>query len=98
MNAEICQWPNEYFYGNTLETDACTINPTFPYEPYMVFSLDTDQNADFSTANEKEAMFLVGLLNAMATKLGVKYTYGVLTPYAKQEQLLQSKISYVFRD
>lgn len=96
MNAEICDWPNEYFYGNTLQTDGCTIDSMFPYEPYMVFSLDTDQNTDLSTANEKEADFLVGLLNAMVIKLAVqKYTYGILTPYSKQQELLQSKVSYV---
>lgn len=97
MNPEICSWPNEYFYGNTLETDGCTIDPTFTYEPYMVFSLDTDRNTDLITANDKEASFLVGLMNAMAMKLNVKYTYGVLTPYPKQRELLESKMSYVFR-
>lgn len=95
MHPEICNWPNEYFYSNRLDTDASACDALFPFVPYKVFSLDYDQNSDCDLSNNKEATFLIGLLNSMAKHTNMTksdYSYSVLTPYTKQQELLQSKI------
>lgn len=95
MNAEICSWPNRYFYGGRLISDPITdrMATYFPLLPYTIFSLgyrhDEQRLPQHQLYNASEAEFVVRLVGMIEHCIGHKnYSVGILTPYARQKSEL----------
>lgn len=91
MHPDICHFSNHYFYGNRLTSGPPT-NDNFMLRPYSVFNLNFFQsNADHvHYYNLDEANFVVMMLKVMIKHAEPKdFSYGIITPYAKQRQELQ---------
>lgn len=70
----------------------------FPLHPYRVFHLSCLQsNADMiSFCNADEAEFLCAMLKVMTKHAKPEnYSYGIITPYAKQRTEIQNRLTYV---
>lgn len=94
MDPEICSWSNKYFYNNQLIT-VPKPDRLFQLNPYCVFSLDCLQsNADMiNYHNMDEAQFIVSLLKLLVKYANPKrYSYGIITPYAKQKTEILSQL------
>lgn len=106
MHPDICAFSNGYFYGKRLTSAPQTLaNVNFPLKPYNVFSLRCLQsNQDMiNYLNIGEAEFIVTMLKVMVkhavpgapdSKDGT-FSYGIITPYAKQRAEIQHLLSYV---
>lgn len=96
MQAEICQWPNQYFYENRLVTHESTNEPAFPLRPYSILSIDSSQTKAYGCSkiwNESEAEFVVQLLLSLCKHASSEqYSYGVITPYGQQRTELSNKL------
>lgn len=95
MHPDICHFPNKYFYNNRLKSAKSTICKDFGLNAYNVLSLDFKQSNEDAVNyhNSGEAQFVVDLLK-VTVKLASpeKYSYGVITPYAKQKAEIQSRL------
>lgn len=97
MHPEICHFPNKYFYNNRLES-AQNTRESFKLEPYTVFSLNFKQsNQDaVNYHNSGEAKFIVDLLKVLIKLACPKmFSYGIITPYAKQKAEIQNHLKCV---
>lgn len=107
MHPEICAFSNAYFYGKRLTSAPQTLlaNANFALKPYNVFNLKCFQsNHDMiNYHNIGEAEFIVTMLKVMVkhavpgppdSKDG-KFSYGIITPYAKQRAEIHHLLSYV---
>lgn len=89
-----------YFYNNRLTSapitkEACS---EFPLHPYRVFHLNCFQsNTDMTGfCNTDEAKFICTMLKVMTKHAKPEnYSYGIITPYAKQRIEIQSCLTYV---
>ncbi|XP_055322824.1 uncharacterized protein LOC129578378 isoform X2 [Sitodiplosis mosellana] len=92
MHPDICHFSNHYFYGNRL-TSAPSSNDNFMLRSYSVFNLNFFQsnNDHIHYYNMEEAAFVVSMLKVMVKHADPKdFSYGIITPYAKQRQELQT--------
>lgn len=95
MHPEICLFPNKYFYEGRLRCAEETNCDSFKLEPYIVFSLDFKQsNRDaVNYHNSGEAQFIVDLLKVLEKLASpLNFSYGLITPYAKQKAEIQQYI------
>lgn len=99
MHPDICAFSNAYFYQkrltSALQTAAININCTL--EPYRVFHLKcTQSNKDMvNFYNIGEAEFVITMLKVMVKHADPKlFTYGIITPYAKQKAEIQDLLTY----
>lgn len=109
MHADICSWPNRFFYGGQLETvepalaseaQGSANGCVFPLRPYNVFSLHyshSERRVQYQhhMSNANEADFVVRLLHVLAKIVTSTSTVGVITPYAGQRDELNAKIKGV---
>lgn len=96
MPRAICEFPNRYFYNNSLETDVKPNN--IGLHEYNVFSLHFQQsnvdNAQFY--NDGEAKFIKSLLKVLVVHADTKTNkYGVITPYTMQKSKIIAEIRYI---
>lgn len=95
MHPEICKFPNKYFYEDRLKSAKETNCDSFKLEPYTVISLDFKQsNQDaVNYHNSGEAQFIVDLLKVLEKLASpMNFSYGLITPYAKQKAEIQQYI------
>lgn len=95
MHPEICSFPNKYFYEDRLKCAEETNCDSFKLEPYTVISLDFKQsNQDaVNYHNSGEAQFIVDLLKVLEKLASpLNFSYGLITPYAKQKAEIQQYI------
>ena len=93
MQHDISSWPNKFFYGGKIK-DAIEYNDKFPFYPYRILNLNTNQNDDNS--NDEEADFIVNIFYCMLNSANLDnwesgISYGILTPYNNQKSIIQTK-------
>lgn len=98
MHPDICAFSNSYFYGKRLTSapQTQTSCPNFSLKPYKVFSLKYLQSNDdmMYYYNVGEAEFIVAMLKVMVKHADPKiFSYGIITPYAKQKKEIQHLLS-----
>lgn len=97
MHPEISAWPNEYFYGECLKNAPETVNQISVFKPFSIFNLAQSNEKNSSNnhyINVNEIEFIYKLVNHMKKKMSVSaYSYGVITPYAKQRDGMIKKFS-----
>lgn len=86
-----------YFYKGNLSSAPLTVEMAreFPLHPYRVFDLNCYQsNADMiNFFNSDEAEFICAMLKVMTKHAKPEhYSYGIITPYAKQRAELQKRL------
>lgn len=96
MHPEILRFPNAYFYNNQI-TNGVQVNGINSYKlrPYLVFKLESEQNLTQNPHcyNTDEVDFVIELIKTVESVIEpVNYTIGVVTPYAKQKQLIEKKL------
>lgn len=89
-----------YFYNNRLTSAPQNVQlcRDFPLHPYRVFHLNCLQsNTDMTGfCNTEEADFICTMLKVMTKHAKPEnYSYGIITPYAKQRMEIQTRLSYV---
>lgn len=92
MHPDICHFSNEYFYRNRL-TSVPPSSDNFLLRAYSVFNLNCLQsNGDnIHYYNMDEAKFIISMLKVMVKHANPKdFSYGIITPYAKQRQEIQN--------
>ncbi|KAG8227625.1 hypothetical protein J437_LFUL004237, partial [Ladona fulva] len=95
MHPEICHWPNVYVYNGILETPPeLEMERMSPFLPFVVISLEFDQNDPNQLLNCNEAELVSKLFFAMAEKAEKRgYSIGVITPYQKQRNAIEAALS-----
>lgn len=97
MHPEISAWPNEYFYCDTLRNAAETLNQISVFKPFSIFNIAQTNKKNSSNShylNTVEVEFIYQLVQHMKTKMSASiYTYGVITPYAKQRDEVIKRFS-----
>nr|XP_034188053.1 helicase sen1-like isoform X1 [Osmia lignaria] len=96
MQHSISYWPNKFFYGGLLQT-AVKWHPEFPFYPYRILNLNTNQNND-NFSNNDEAEFVANVIYCMITSSNLNtwescISYGILTPYNNQKSVILAKIN-----
>lgn len=96
MQHSISYWPNKFFYGGILRT-AVKWHPEFPFYPYRILNLNTNQNDD-KFSNNDEAEFVANMIYSMLTASNLNtwescISYGILTPYNNQKSVILAKIN-----
>lgn len=97
MHPEISDWPNKYFYGDCLKNAPETMNQISLFKPFIIFNIaqsneKSSLNSHYINLNEIE--FIYKLVQHMKKKMSVSaYSYGVITPYAKQRDETIKKFS-----
>ncbi|XP_078034885.1 putative helicase senataxin isoform X2 [Augochlora pura] len=95
MPHDICLWPNKFFYAGKLKT-AILRNEEFPFHSYRIFHVNTNQNND-NFSNSNEAQFIANMIHTMLTHANLdgydSISYGILTPYNNQKQVILKKIN-----
>lgn len=96
MHPEILRFPNAYFYKNQI-MNGVQVNGINSYKlrPYLVFKLESEQNFTQNPHcyNTDEVDFVMELIKTVKSVIEpVNYTIGVVTPYAKQKQLIEKKL------
>jgi senataxin len=86
MHPEILAFPNNHFYGNSLRSRVDTTRQIL--KPYALINLDSTQN---STQNEVE--FTLKLVEQLILKVPKNYSFGTITPNARQKTELMVKLS-----
>lgn len=94
MQHDISSWPNKFFYGGKLKT-AIERDDTFPFYPYRILNLNSNQNDDNS--NDEEADFVANIIYCMLTFANLDnwesyISCGILTPYNNQKSMILTKI------
>lgn len=94
MQHDISSWPNKFFYGGKLKT-AIERDDTFPFYPYRILNLNSNQNDDNS--NNEEADFVANIIYCMLTSANLDnwesyISCGILTPYNNQKSMILTKI------
>lgn len=99
MHPEICRFPNQYFYKNSLKTGLkLEAAESFPIKPYSVFSLidftQTYSELNTGCSNMNEADFVVCIIQELFKTItnSEQYSFAVITPYKKQKTEIESKI------
>lgn len=87
-----------YFYDNRLVSAPQTVQVCrdFPLHPYRVFHLNCQQsNTDMiGFCNTDEAEFICTMLKVMTKHAKPEnYSYGIITPYAKQRTEIQNRLT-----
>lgn len=70
----------------------------FPLHTYRLFELNSLQsnNDAINFCNAKEADFICTMLKVMTKHAKPEeYSYGIITPYAKQRTEIQNRLAYV---
>ncbi|XP_063697772.1 uncharacterized protein LOC134828717 [Culicoides brevitarsis] len=98
MDPEILKFSNSYFYNNMIESGTVVYQKdSYNLKPYLVFELESEQNMTQNPHcyNTDEIDFVINLLRTITGLLPSNSTYsiGVVTPYAKQKQLIEKKLS-----
>lgn len=98
MHPEISSWPNDYFYNKCLKNAPETKNQIAIFKPFSMFDLVQDNDKVRTTNNNyinyNEIEFIYKLVQHLKKKMSVSaYSYGVITPYAKQRDEIIKKFS-----
>ncbi|CAD1475543.1 unnamed protein product, partial [Heterotrigona itama] len=97
MQHDISSWPNKFFYGGKIK-DAVEYSDKFPFYPYRILNLYTNQNDDNS--NDEEADFIANIFYCMLNFANLDnwesgISYGILTPYNNQKSIIQTKTNQI---
>ncbi|XP_071451629.1 probable helicase senataxin isoform X2 [Hetaerina americana] len=94
MHPEICHWPNIHVYQGILKTpDDLVMERQSPFLPYVILSLEYDQNDPNQLLNGNEAELVSKLYFAMHEKTEKRrYSIGIITPYQKQKDAIEGAI------
>ncbi|KAL5289141.1 SETX.2 family protein [Megaselia abdita] len=97
MHPEISAWPNEYFYDKCLQNAEETMNQISVFKPFSMFNIARNKEKSSiqeNYTNFNEIEFIFKLVKHMKNKMSASvYSYGVITPYAKQRDELIKKFS-----
>ncbi|XP_043514484.1 helicase sen1-like [Frieseomelitta varia] len=97
MQHDILSWPNKFFYGGKIK-NAVEYNDKFPFYPYRILNLNTNQNDDNS--NDEEADFIANIFYCMLNFANLDnwesgISCGILTPYNNQKSMIQTKTNQI---
>ncbi|XP_046396378.1 probable helicase senataxin isoform X2 [Ischnura elegans] len=94
MHPEICHWPNMHVYQGILKTpDDLVMERQSPFLPFVILSLEFDQNDPNQLLNDSEADLVSKLFFAMSEKTEKRrYSIGVITPYQRQKDAIEGAI------
>lgn len=97
MHPEISDWPNKYFYGGCLKNALETTNQVLLFKPFSIFNIaQSNEKGSLSShyVNFNEIELIYKLVQHMKKKMSASaYSYGVITPYAKQRDETIKKFS-----
>jgi len=91
MHTEIAEWPSRYFYGGLLKSG--DQDRSSMVTPYMVLHGKGVATMDGGNcSNKTEVKTVMKVIEVLREMVGQKPTFGVITFYAKQKQLLSLEV------
>lgn len=95
MHPEILTYPNQQYYGGTLNSTFTYSKPLQPLKPFLMFSLNVPYNSHRKQEmykNADEVCFIHKLIEALVDIIphDLNVTIGIITPYQNQRVAIRS--------